>query len=101
MENDIKAIIFAHHRAVLDGIQDQIEKLKIKFIRIDGSIDAEARQAHIDRFQNDEEVKVAILSITAAGTGFNLTAASLCVFAEMHWTPAIMLQAEDRIHRIG
>ncbi len=101
-----KICIFAHHISVLDGIVNGAElsnapDSRSKFIRIDGSTLPRARQEQITSFQNDPSVRIAILGITAAGVGVTLTAASTIWFAELFWTPAIMIQAEDRCHRIG
>merc|ERR1711966_170118 len=52
-------------------------------------------------FQNDPTIRVALLGICAASVCVSLTASSTVWFAELFWTPSIMLQAEDRCHRIG
>lgn len=97
----VKFLIFAHHLPVLDAIEDQVIKLKVKYIRIDGRTPNYERHNLVRFFQESDECRIAVLSITAANQGLTLTAANLVVFAEMHWTPGVLVQAEDRIHRIG
>ena len=97
LEPDGKVLVFAHHQTLLDALQAAFPAS----IRIDGSTPAADRQGLVDRFQSDPAVRIAILSTRAAGTGLNLTAASVVVFAEADWNPAMCVQAEDRAHRIG
>ncbi len=96
-----KICIFAHHINVLNGIIDQANLSnaygsEFQYIKIDGATNPKVRQENITKFQRDPSVRVAILGITAAGVGVTLTAASTIWFAELFWTPAIMIQAEDR-----
>lgn len=70
-------------------------------MRIDGNVSKQVRHENVTNFQEDQSIKVALLSITAAGVGLTLTAASTVVFAQLHWTPGNMIQAQDRAHRIG
>ena len=101
IENKCKFLIFGHHRIMLDSIEEEVKKLKVDYIRIDGEVKPEERQVSVDRFQSDEACLIAILSITACYTGITLTAASTVIFSELYMTPAIMIQEEDRAHRIG
>lgn len=94
-----KIIIFAHHQGVLDGIEDCLRDMKVSYVRIDGNTTATVRATSIKKFQNDDDANVALLSLTACGTGLNLTRANVALFAELYWSPGIVLQAEDRIHR--
>jgi len=98
---DKKFIVFAHHQVVLRGVVETLEKLKIGFIFIDGTVSSSDRKTRVDKFQTDDSTRVAVLSITAANAGITLTAAQLVVFAELFWNPGILTQAEDRAHRIG
>ncbi|CAK59159.1 unnamed protein product (macronuclear) [Paramecium tetraurelia] len=100
-ENEIKFLFFAHHQDVLDAVQEYCVENNIQYMRIDGSVSIEQRHLNVQMFQNNEAIRIAILSVTSANYGITLTAASTIVFGEMHWTPAIMMQAEDRAHRIG
>jgi SWI/SNF-related matrix-associated actin-dependent regulator 1 of chromatin subfamily A len=94
-------IFFAYHRVVLDAVEAAVREANIKFMRIDGSTPAHVRQHNVEEFQTDATLRIAILSLMAAGTGVTLTRVSECVFGELYWVPGVMIQAEDRVHRIS
>ena len=98
LEESPKIVLFAHHRDVVAALAAPFEEC---VVTLTGEHSPEQRQAAVDRFQADPECTLFIGSITAAGFGLTLTAASHVVFAELDWVPANMTQAEDRTHRIG
>ena len=100
VEGDNKLVVFAHHRDVLDKLEETVRQAKIKYVRADGSTANENRQKYIDIFQEDENCMV-FLASSAMGMGVTLTAASNALFVERQWSPALEEQMEDRVHRIG
>ena len=99
-----KLVVFAHHKDVMDCLQDAVAKEfkgRLGMMRIDGSVSPLERSSRVKQFQTNKSVRLALLSMTAAGVGLTLTAASNIIFAELHWTPGVLAQAEDRCHRIG
>ncbi|XP_065053455.1 SWI/SNF-related matrix-associated actin-dependent regulator of chromatin subfamily A-like protein 1 [Rhopilema esculentum] len=101
LEGEQKFLLFAHHQLMLNSITELLEKKKVSFIRIDGSTNPTMRHELVEKFQNENDCLVAVLSITAASTGLNLTAATAVIFAELYWNPGVLVQAEDRVYRIG
>ena len=96
-----KVVFFAKHIDVMDAVERSLAERGLKTISIRGDQTAQLRQAEIDAFNNDPDVSVAVCSLTAAGVGVNLQAASNVVLAELSWTDAEQTQAIDRVHRIG
>lgn len=101
VEKGVKCLVFGHHKEMLDALEEFCIEKGVKFIRIDGTTVSGKRQELVEQFQNKEEVRVAVLSLTACSTGLTLTSGKAVVFAELYWNPGTMLQAEDRVHRIG
>ncbi|CAK9074383.1 unnamed protein product [Durusdinium trenchii] len=97
---DVRFLVFAHHLAMLDELESSLQRASVTYIRIDGSTPMAERSKYIEAFQA-KEAQVALLSLTACSQGFTLTSASLVLFAELYWVPGVLLQAEDRAHRLG
>ncbi len=96
-----KVVFFAKHIDVMDRVEAALAERGLRTVSIRGDQTATFRQSQIDAFNTDPEVAVAVCSLTAAGVGVNLQAASNVVLAELSWTDAEQTQAIDRVHRIG
>jgi hypothetical protein len=96
-----KVVFFAKHIDVMDQAEKHFAAAGLKTVSLRGDQTSKARQLAIDSFTNDPDVAVAVCSLTAAGVGVNLQAASNVVLAELSWTNAEQTQAIDRVHRIG
>ena len=94
-----KILIFSQFAQMLKIIQKEVIKRRIKHLYLDGQ--TKNRGDLVNKFQNDENYKVFLISLKAGGTGLNLTAADYVFMFDPWWNPAAENQAIDRTHRIG
>ncbi len=94
-----KILIFSQFVKHLSLFQTHFRQMGIPFSYLDGS--TKDRQSEVERFQNDESIKVFLISLKAGGLGLNLTRAEYVFLLDPWWNPAVEQQAIDRAHRIG
>jgi len=76
--------------------------LGLKFLRIDGTIEAKDRDLKLGKFQApDSRYFCMCLSSQVGGVGLNITGADRVILCDPAWNPAMDAQAIDRVHRIG
>lgn len=98
LDSDGKLVVFCTHTKAVERL---VSEFKDVCVRVDGSVTKKKRQDAVDTFQNDDNIRLFVGQIKAAGVGLTLTAAADTVFLELGWTPGEHDQAEDRVHRIG
>lgn len=97
-----KVLIFTQFREMGEILQGFIEeRTGERPMFYHGGCSVKQRQEMVDRFQTNRADKVFLLSLKAAGTGLNLTAASHVIHYDLWWNPAVEAQATDRAYRIG
>ena len=96
-----RMLVFSQFTSLLGLLREELDREEVSYCYLDGSMTTRARQAAVDRFQNDATVPVFLISLKAGGTGLNLTGADVVVHYDPWWNPAAEAQATDRTHRIG
>ena len=99
LEAGHKALVFSQFTSMLGILRRKLEEESIRYVYLDGQ--TRDRAAPVERFQNDPEAMLFLISLKAGGLGLNLTAAEYVYLLDPWWNPAVEAQAVDRTHRIG
>jgi SNF2 family DNA or RNA helicase len=94
-----KILVFSQFVKHLTIVSDLLKEKNIDFAYLDGS--TKDRQAQVERFQHEDDLKLFLISLKAGGLGLNLTKAEYVFLLDPWWNPAVEQQAIDRAHRIG
>lgn len=98
IEQGKKCIIFTNYIEEYDEFMNEYSKIAVG---VDGRVKDINRQKAVEKFQNDDKVKVFVGNLKAAGVGLTLTKADMIIFNSIDWVPALVSQAIDRAYRIG
>ncbi|KAI1132877.1 hypothetical protein F5Y10DRAFT_230378 [Nemania abortiva] len=95
-----KFIVFSQFTSMLDLVEPFLRKEGLKYVRYDGGMKNDAREASLHSLRNDKSTRVLLCSLRCGALGLNLTAASRVVILEPFWNPFVEEQAIDRVHRL-
>jgi hypothetical protein len=94
-----KLLVFSQFVGMLDLVKAELQARNVKFSYLTGQ--TKNREEAVTAFQEDEDVRVFLISLKAGGVGLNLTKAEYVYLIDPWWNPAVENQAIDRTHRIG
>jgi SNF2 family DNA or RNA helicase len=98
-ESGRKAIIFSQWVGTLKQLSERLERFGP--LEYHGRIPAGRRDAVIQRFREDRNRHVLLMSYGAGGVGLNLQFVNYVFLFDRWWNPAVEDQAINRAHRIG
>ena len=98
-DNGHKVVVFFNFIAGIELVSERLEQLGIDFATMTGS--THDRRSVVERFQNDAQCQVLLMTMKTGGVGLNLTVADTVFVFEPWWNRAAEEQAINRLHRIG
>ena len=100
VESGDSVLVFSQFTSFLSIVKKALDKAKVPYLYIDGSVSVKERQKLVEQFQ-EGKCPVFVISLKAGGLGLNLTHANYVFHLDPWWNPAIEQQATDRAYRIG
>lgn len=101
LKSDHKVLIFSSFTSHLDLFAKRLQEESILYCQLTGQTAQKDRQKEVERFQEDLDYPVFLISMKAGGTGLNLTRADYVFILDPWWNPFVEKQAIARTHRIG
>jgi len=96
-----KIIIYRWWVKETELIADMLSSVGQNYVILAGAMSPKDRERIVDKFMEDQEIRIMIASPTTGGFGLTLTAASYIIYYNMSWGLTAFNQSQDRIHRIG
>ena len=96
-----KILLFSGYTSMFEFIEEELNKNNIKYFKLTGATKVEERIDLVNKFNEDKDIKVFLISLKAGGTGLNLTGADMVIHYDPWWNSSAENQATDRAYRIG
>ena len=96
-----KILLFSGYTSMFPIIEKELKKKQINYLKLTGQTKVTDRIELVDKFNEDKEIKVFLISLKAGGTGLNVTGADMVIHYDPWWNLSAENQATDRTYRIG
>lgn len=100
VQGGLKAVVFSQWEQMTRMVETRLKRLGLGCVRLHGGVPSAKRGELMDRFRDDDSVRV-FLSTDAGGTGLNLQSGAVLINLDVPWNPAVLEQRNGRIHRLG
>ncbi len=96
-----KILIFSGYSSMFAYLERELKNEKIEYFKLTGQTKVEDRMDLVNEFNNNDNIKVFLISLKAGGTGLNLIGADMVIHYDPWWNISAENQATDRTYRIG
>ena len=95
-----KILIFSQFTSLLDLLEVPMYERRLRYQRYDGSMSMGDRADAVEKFMDNSDERIMLLSLKAGNAGLNLAKASQVIILDPFWNPYVEEQAIDRAHRM-